>query len=74
VLDAPPELGLARSRGGALGEDRFEGLDLAFHARVRAAFLEIAAADPARVRVIDATRPLTAVADEASAILDGRLQ
>ena len=74
VLDAPPELGLARSRGRALGEDRYEGLDLAFHMRVRAAFLELAAADPERVRVIDATRAIAAVADEAAAILAGRLQ
>jgi len=54
VLDLDPLTGLARSRGAALGEDRYEGFEAAFHARVRAAFLDRARAAPARTIVLDA--------------------
>ncbi len=58
VIDLPPAEGLARagarpkSADGA-AEDRYERMGDDFHARLRAAFLEIAAADPARCQVID---------------------
>lgn len=42
--------------------DRFELADDAFHARVRAGFAEMAAADPARWLVIDGTGPKADVA------------
>ena len=55
LLDLPPEAGLARAQGRAGGEDRFERLGLAFHARVRQAFLDLAAEAPKRFLVLDAT-------------------
>jgi len=68
ILDLPPETGLARARaraadtGGEGAEaDRFEAEALAFHARLREAFLAIAAAEPARCAVIDAGLPPDAV-------------
>lgn len=63
ILDLPPEAGLARAgrRGGA--EQRFEGKGLAFHQRLRTAFLEIAAREPSRCAVIAADAPEQAVAD-----------
>jgi dTMP kinase len=63
ILDLPPAVGLARAaaRGGA--EQRFEGKGLAFHERLRAGFLEIAADEPQRCRVIDAEAGIDAVAD-----------
>ncbi|WP_430913506.1 dTMP kinase [Methylobacterium sp. sgz302541] len=58
ILDLPPETGLARARARAApsgGEaDRFEAEALDFHARLRAAFLAIAQAEPRRCAVIDA--------------------
>jgi dTMP kinase len=61
LLDLPVETGLARARhrrGVAQQEvDRFESETLAFFARVRARYLAIAAAEPRRVRVLDATAP-----------------
>lgn len=54
VLDIDSALGLSRARSSAAGEARFEGRDAAFHARVRAAFLALAAAAPNRCVVIDA--------------------
>ena len=65
ILDVEPELGLSRAkgRGGAAGaEDRFEKKGLAFHRKLREAFLDIAARDPRRCRVIDSSRPYEAVA------------
>ena len=57
ILDLPPETGLARAKARATtgGEaDRFEAEALDFHARLRAAFLAIAQAEPRRCAVIDA--------------------
>jgi dTMP kinase len=61
ILDLEPSAGLARSRGAHVGEDRFEKRDLAFHQRVRAQFHEIAAAEPKRCKLIDASQPAGAV-------------
>ncbi len=59
ILDLPAEGGLARAaaRGRATGQgaDRFEAEALTFHTRLREAFRAIAAAEPARCRLIDAT-------------------
>ena len=65
ILDIPPEVGLerARRRRGEGEADRFEAEDLAFHAQLRDKFLEIAASEPQRCRVIDATLPPEIVAD-----------
>jgi dTMP kinase len=51
-IDVPPEVGLARAGRRRGTPDRFEGHDLAFHARVRAAFQSLAQADP-RIHRID---------------------
>jgi dTMP kinase len=75
VLDVPVETGLERTRarvkGAVRGPDRFEGEAQEFHRRVRDGFLEIARAEPDRVRVVDASRPLEAVsADILAAVND----
>ena len=70
ILDIDPEEGLRRSRArtGALPlpeaqrEDRFERFGLAFHRRLREAFLRIARENPDRCVVIDAARPEDEVA------------
>ena len=56
ILDLPETVALERanSRGG--NEDRFERKGSAYQASVRAAFLQIAAADEQRYRVIDGNR------------------
>ena len=66
-LDAPVELGLARStkRAAAVNpeappEQRFEQLDLAYHQRVRDGFARLAAEDRRIVRV-DAAAPVESV-------------
>ncbi len=54
ILDLPAEEGLRRAAGRSSNEARFEAKGLAFHDRLRAAYLAIARADPARCVVIDA--------------------
>lgn len=55
LLDIPVEIGLARKVADVT---RFEAtFDVAFHERVRAGFLELAAADADRWVVVDATAP-----------------
>ncbi|MSQ31256.1 MAG: dTMP kinase [Dehalococcoidia bacterium] len=54
LLDLTPEQGFAR---GERGLDYLEREDVEFHRRVRRGFLELAAAEPARWLVLDATHP-----------------
>jgi dTMP kinase len=56
LLDLPVETGLARRLGEA-APDHFEREALAFHEGVRAGFLALAAAEPDRWLVLDATQP-----------------
>jgi len=53
LLDLPVEIGLARRRGES-APDEFEREDVAFHERLRAGFLTLAAAEPDRWLVVDA--------------------
>jgi dTMP kinase len=56
ILDIEPAIGLARAKSRADGsEDRYERKGLEFHERLRAGFLQIAAAEPERCKVIDAS-------------------
>jgi len=61
LLDVPPEVGLARVAGREV-QDRLERESLAFHERVRYAFLDLAQEDPRRYLVLDATRPVDEIA------------
>ena len=72
LLDLPVAEGLARvgARGHA---DRIELESGDFFERVRAAYRERAAAEPARFRVIDASQPVAAVRGAACAIIDAYL-
>ena len=68
LLDVPPETSHARLavRQGATGTtaDRMELAGEDFHARMRAGFAEMAAAEPQRFRVVDASGAPDAVAAE----------
>ena len=69
LLDLPVATGLARAgqRGSA---DRIEREGTEFFERVRSAYRERAAADPARFRVIDASQPVESVRAAAIAAID----
>jgi dTMP kinase len=68
LLDLPVDIGLqrARARGDA---DRIERETEDFFERVRAAYRARAAAQPARMRIIDASQPLAAVLAQACAVV-----
>ena len=57
LLDLPVEVGLQRKRSGGSEWNRLDAYEVEFHRRVRLGFKEMACADPARWRMIDATRP-----------------
>ena len=61
VFDLPAEVGLARAHARAGAEMRFESKGMAFHERLREGFRAIAAAEPDRCVVIDATADMDAV-------------
>ena len=57
--DLPVSEGLGRKQGGDLAEwNRMEREQQAFHQRVRAGFLALAAAEPSRWLLLDALQPI----------------
>jgi len=57
ILDVPVEIGLKRAaaRRGTAAPDRFESEDVKFHQDLRDAYRQIAAEDPDRCVLIDAS-------------------
>lgn len=72
ILDTPVDVGLARA-GKRGGDNRFEAKGAAYQERVRQAFLDIAAAEPKRCVVVDATAPAVEVAAKIAAVVKERL-
>jgi dTMP kinase len=70
LLDLPVSDGLARARSRGSEFDRIEQETDAFFERVRATYRARAAMEPARWRVIDASRSQAEVADAACTALD----
>lgn len=69
-LDLHPAVGLERAQGGARGAlDRMEMAGMDYHQRVRAGFLQIAAQEPDRIHVIDASESPEVVLQQAEGIL-----
>lgn len=65
LLDLSPEEGLRRAKARSNGEtlDRFESEDIDYHRSLRRAFLDIAAEEPDRIRVVDGEMTADRVAD-----------
>jgi dTMP kinase len=74
ILDLPVEAGLKRAAARRGTETRYESLPVDFHERVRAGFLDIAAADPTRCVVIDATAGIDEIARAIAAAVTARLE
>jgi dTMP kinase len=66
ILDVPAKEGMRRAaaRRGEGTTDRFEGEALAFHEKLRDGFLTLAANEPDRCVLIDATMPKQDVAEQ----------
>lgn len=63
LLDLAPDAARRRLDAADKPFDRLEAERAEFHERVRAAFLELAAAEPERFLVVDAARPSAEIAD-----------
>ena len=75
ILDVPVSLGIerARERRGAAEPDRFEAESAEFHQQLRDGFLSIAAKEPARCVVIDASPGKEVVANAIWGTVQSRL-
>jgi dTMP kinase len=74
ILDVPAEVGIKRAaaRRGGEAPDRFEAEDVRFHQELRDAYRQIAAAEPQRCVLIDATGEPGSVAEKVwAALRDG---
>ncbi|MFF1877331.1 dTMP kinase [Leifsonia sp. NPDC058230] len=73
LLDLDETTARARLDTSRTRYDRLEAEKGEFHARVRAAYLELAAAEPARFLVVDASRPVEEIAADIRQRLAPRL-
>ena len=73
LLDLDEESARARLDTSRTRYDRLEAERSEFHARVRAAYLELADAEPDRFVVVDASRPVDQIAAEIAAEIRRRL-
>ena len=76
ILDLPAQTGLARAaaRRAQQAADRYEAEGLAFHEGLRIAFLEIAASEPSRCKVVDAAKGPDEVAQAIKAVVQALLE
>lgn len=76
ILDLPVQVGLERAklRRGNAEADRFEGEGAEFHEKLREAYLAIAAREPDRCVVIDASAAKDVVADAIWQAVQSRLR
>ena len=73
ILDVPVALGLERALARRDGEDRYEGLDGAFHECLRQGFREIAEREPHRCVLIDGSGGVESVQAAVQACVTERL-
>ena len=69
LFDMDPEVGHARAKGRGTAEERFEDFGAGLQARMRQGFLNLAAEFPARFRVVNAGRPIEAVAGDVATLV-----
>ena len=72
ILDIPESIALARARNRGGDEDRFEKKGVDYQRKVRDAFLQIAASDSERYRVVDAGRSMDQVSDSIVELINAR--
>ena len=75
ILDVPADIGLARAnkRRGKENADRFESESLVAHETLRESYLSLAASEPERCVVVDATEPKPFVAERIWRTVNERL-
>ena len=73
LFDVDPTLGLARRSGAAREPDRLDREPAEFHHRVRTCYLGLAAAEPSRFVVVDASLPADALTERIWTEVERRL-
>ncbi|MEC9376457.1 MAG: dTMP kinase [Pseudomonadota bacterium] len=73
LLDAPLEISASRM-AGRNWKDRFEKEDLGFFSRVQEGYLNIAKAEPNRVKIINANQSIERVQEDISSLLDKHIK
>jgi len=73
IFDITPEEGLKRAGARKGNENRFEGLDISFHQKIREGFLQIALEHPSRCAVVDASQASDQVQKQVAAAIRERL-
>jgi len=70
IFDLPVKEGLTRSQkpSQVRGEDRYEKMDISFHERIREGFLAIAAQEPQRCRIVNASGTVDEIAAQIAAL------
>ncbi|MBX3458061.1 MAG: dTMP kinase [Candidatus Paracaedibacteraceae bacterium] len=61
IFDLDPEIGISRALSRHTSEIRFEKLEIDFHNRMRAGYLDIAKGFPERCRIVNANQDIQAV-------------
>ncbi len=69
-LDLDPQIGLKRLKQVKDGKDKIETETLLFHQKIRKAFQQIAAREPGRFRILDASRTADEVLESALKSID----
>ncbi|MEJ5240197.1 MAG: dTMP kinase [Anaerolineales bacterium] len=73
LLDVAVEIGLRRKQQNGAEWNRLDAYALEFHQRVRRGYLELAAAEPGRWVVVDASQPWEEVQAQLRRAIDARL-
>ncbi|MBN2045889.1 MAG: dTMP kinase [Anaerolineales bacterium] len=74
LLDVDIEIGLQRRSADRQNWNRLDAKEIAFHQRVRQGYLEMAAAQPERWEIIDASQPLEDVLADIQTIVIERVK
>jgi dTMP kinase len=72
ILDLPVEVGLERAEDRGIGGTRYEKMGIEFHKRLRVGFLQIAANNPHRCAILDATQSIEEISEYIMALVEER--
>jgi dTMP kinase len=72
ILDLPVEVGLERADDRGVGGTRYEQMGLEFHQRLRDGFLQIAADNPHRCSIVDATQSIEQISEDIMTLVQQR--
>jgi dTMP kinase len=72
ILDLPVEVGLERAEDRGIGGTRYERMGIEFHQRLRDGFLQIAANNPHRCSIVDATQSIQEISENIMTLVEAR--